>query len=78
MPGIQACQHPWGTQTILGSFEMQPRHLCNSLLLSAGWFGVKTEGLERKPAVWEARACLGWELEAIRCASATGFLRSFG
>lgn len=43
---------------------MQPRRLCNSLLLSAGWFGVRTEGLERKPVVWETRACLGWELEA--------------
>lgn len=43
---------------------MQPRRLCNSLLFSAGWFGVRTQRLGRKPAVWETRVRSGWELEA--------------
>lgn len=41
---------------------MQPRHLCNSSWLSAGCFGVRAEGLGRKPVVWESGACSGWEL----------------
>lgn len=59
-----ACQHPEVLRQCSGGCsEMQPKGLCNSSSLSAGWVGVRTEALGRKPVVWESGACLGWELQ---------------